>query len=300
MSEGGILENMVKIAIIGSSGLIGSNIAYCLANEGYETIKTSSSDPSLIRLDIIKKEEIKQFLSSYNPEVIVNCAGVVGKEACNKAPEKAVALNSVAAANLAELCSDTKKRLIHLSSIAVFDGKKQEPYAEEDNPSYLTGNWYNITKAWAESVVEQTPRSVIIRVGDTYGYAAQHPERIGGSIFKWAYETLKSGKEVPAFKGTRTNQILLSDIGEAVANLLNIGYEGRLNLGGEEIDIADFFEKMKDSFNLPGTVVPKQPPANYQGNRALNLKKMMELGMSVKNVNEGLESLARHYKVELQ
>ncbi|MBS3134243.1 sugar nucleotide-binding protein [Candidatus Woesearchaeota archaeon] len=288
---------MVNISVIGASGLVGSNVLRAASELNLPVEGSSLSQKSgLKQLDITDYSQLKNYIQNTKPETIVNCAGIVGKEACNKEPGMAVAVNKTAVEYLSRLCIENGIKLFHLSTVAVHDGKKQTPYVEEDLPTLIDGNWYNITKVGAENFALEVPSAVILRVGDTYGYGI-NPEHIGGSIFKWAYETLKKGNNVPAFKGLRTNQTLLSDVGNVVMHLISEGYEGILNIGGNTIEVAEFFEKMCMSFNLPGNIELKDVPSNYQANRELGLTKMNLLGIKMHDVQEGLESLIQYYRI---
>jgi len=292
----------LKLVIIGASGLIGSNVLHAAKkrSEKYEIFGKSrtSREEGVSTIDITDYKALKEFFEREKPDIVLNCAGIAGKVACEKDPEKANAVNLEGAIYLADLCYKNETKLVHLSSVAVHDGKKNEPYTEEDSVSLVPGNLYNIAKALSELAVESTPNSVIVRVGDTYGTAANNSEVLGGSIFKWAYESLKEGKEISAFRGLKSNQTLLSDLGEAVMALVDLDFSGRINIGGEAISVRDFFQEIKDSYYLPGNVAEKDPPEDYQGNKKMDTSKMENLGIKIVRVREGLESLAAQLKIK--
>ncbi|MEK6825984.1 MAG: sugar nucleotide-binding protein [Nanoarchaeota archaeon] len=290
----------MKILVLGASSLIGSHVYAGLKSEKRYTLvgtQCKSNYPEFQRLDVTQPRALETFLEHNISDVIVNSIGIVGKEACRKSPELAFEINSKAVETLSYICKKHNLRLIHLSTIAVHDGNKQDRYIEQDAPTLIHGNVYNITKVAAEASAQNVKDHLILRIGDTYGHAFDEPARMGGSIFKWAYETLQAGKEVPAFAGLRTNQTYLPDIGNAVRYLLEKGHQGILNLGGEEIEVAEFFNRMKSIFNLPGSVSRKQPPPDYQGNRALDLSLMRSLNISMHPIDEGLEALVPAYKL---
>ncbi len=281
-----------KIAVIGASSLIGSWIFHELLRAEYLVTGTcfENSRPGLARLDITDPQALEDFVGGY--DLIVNSTGVVGKNACAQHPKKAFRVNEEAAIRLAELCRD--KRLVHLSSVAVFDKTKQVPYTEEDEVSLIEGDLYNQTKARAEQGVEQAnPGSLIARIGNTYGYHAHDTGKTGGSVFAWAYNTLRAGEKVTAFQGD-SSQTLISDIGAAIEILIQKGYEGRINIGGENLPTYDFFQAVKKHFNLPGEVVLGEV---YE-NRALDLTRLQSLKIPMKKVSQGLKSLERIYRVD--
>ena len=297
-----MLMSKPKVMVIGASGLIGSNIYYELKDNGYEAIGTYYTNKDFLRegmlyLNITIPSDLERYIRAIKPSIIVNSAGISGKEACNKSPELATKVNLTATKSLAEICDQHDIKLVHLSSVAVHDGSKKSPYTEADNPSIIEGNIYNETKAKAEPFAEKVAHSIIARIGDTYGFQAYEPSRMGGSIFRWAYENLKQGKELPAFTGLRSNQTYIPDIAMTIKKLIEEDYEGRINVGGEPIEVCHFFEKMKQAFNLPGSIIPKAPPADYQANKELDISKLLQLGIRLKTIDEGLNSLISYYKI---
>jgi len=289
-----------KILVIGATGLIGYNVYRVAVDSRLDIIGIARTSvyKGIDNLDIKNSASLKHYIKRKRPSVIVNCAGVVGKMECNKKPEIAVEINEKAALNIAEVCKREDIKLVHLSSVIVHDGKKKVPYTEEDVPSEIEGNWYNITKARAENFIRDCfPEFTIIRIGDTFGYGV-NPNHMGGSIFRWAYNDLKKGSDVPAFKGLRSNWILLSGVGKAILETIRMEYEGILNIGGEAIMTSDFFEKMIEKFKLPGRVIIQDLPQDYQANKEMDISKMKKLGIKVSTIEDGLESLVPYYRIK--
>ena len=287
-----------KIVVFGATGMVGSNVFDSLRRKRYivEGVSKSGRDET-IQLDITNQGDLVRFLNLFKPHVIVNCAGLVGTSECNKDPFSAIKLNVDFVRDIAQYCSEKKSRLVHLSTVAVFDGKKQSSYTEGDEPSQLAGNWYNLTKSLAEHIARLVPDSMIVRIGDTYGFSVSEKKVIGGSVFSFAYQQLRDGKQLGAFVDVRTNQTFLEDIGWNISRLIEIGYSGKINLGGEEIGIGDFFRKIKSSFGLSGTVVDRATPESYQINRTLDLTAMKKEGLRVRTIDEGLNSLLDDLKI---
>ncbi len=290
----------MNILVLGASSLIGSHIYQSLKSQRNHTVigtQCKESYQELQRLDVTQPGALETFVNQHHPNVLVNSVGVVGKEACNRNPDLATLLNSTAVNTMMELCNAQGIKLVHLSSVAVHDGTKRGRYTEQDAPLQIAGNLYNITKSDAEKSASSVNKHLILRIGDTFGHAFDEPVRIGGSLFKWAYDLLKVGKEVPVFKGLRSNQTYPADIGNAVRYLIEINHQGILNLGGEEMEVGAFFERMKSTFNLPGTILQRDPPQDYQGNKALDLTRMHTLKIHMRSVEVGLDALVKNYRV---
>ena len=289
-----------KIAVLGATGLIGSWVYKTFQDKGYQIVGTELDNVTnnminnLIKLDIGDFSQIERFADLEQPDVFVNCVGMVGKEICNSNKRESEIANLIGVKNIARLCMKKGKKLIHFSTIVVHDGKKPTPYLEEDNPSSRPGDEYNRQKSEAEFFAESAADSIIIRVGDVYGYNQINPSSIGGNSFKLAYNSLKWGREFPVFKDVESNKTLVSDLGNVVFELLNKNYKGRINIGGGPVNNYYFVEKMKEVFNLPGKIIFQAPPDCYPTHKLLDLSKMNNLGIKVHSVEEGLKILSPH------
>ena len=69
---------MEKILITGGSGMVGRNLIENLP-EKYEILSPSSKQLNLLKLD-----NLIEYLDSENPDAIVHCAGLVGGIQANK------------------------------------------------------------------------------------------------------------------------------------------------------------------------------------------------------------------------
>jgi dTDP-4-dehydrorhamnose reductase len=97
-------------------------------------------------------------------------------ENCEQEPGKAYAVNAVGARNLATVTRDLGAALIHVSTDYVFDGKKDEPYVENDIPLPL--NVYGNSKLAGEYFVRTlNPKHFVLRTSALYG---KHPCRAKG------------------------------------------------------------------------------------------------------------------------
>ena len=283
-----------KILVLGASGLIGSWVYKELKDKGFDTLGTrlNNSSKDLIRLDIGDYSNLKKYLGNENPDAIVNCVGMIGKDLCNKKTNESEIANSLGVKNISDLCLKNKIKLIHFSTIVVHNGKKPTPYLEEDNPSKREGDIYNEQKSKAELFVESVPESIIIRLGDIYGYNYLNPTILGGDSFKLAYNLLSENQEFSVFKNIKTNKTLVSDLGKVVFELLNKEYQGRINIGGKSIDNFDFVNKIKFYFKLPGTISSQSPLENYPLHKLLDLTKMNNLEIKINDSDEGLRILS--------
>jgi dTDP-4-dehydrorhamnose reductase len=132
-------------------------------NTEYELINTDVGE-----LDITKIDAVMPFVRDIQPYAIINCAAYTAVEACEKEENLAFRINAIGARNLAIAASETKAKLMHVSTDYVFDGNGTRPYKETD-PVGPQGA-YGRTKLAGENFVKEFgDRHFIVRTAWLYG-----------------------------------------------------------------------------------------------------------------------------------
>ncbi|MEC9375322.1 MAG: dTDP-4-dehydrorhamnose reductase [Pseudomonadota bacterium] len=144
----------MKILLTGANGQIGTEIL-TQKNIDLEFVATNSK-----QLDIENWEQVKKVLKKVNPEVVINTAAFTAVDDAETEPEKAYAANEIGAKNLALECTRINCPLIHISTDFVFDGKKVNPYKEDDPTNPL--NTYGKSKLAGEIAIRDNCSDHII------------------------------------------------------------------------------------------------------------------------------------------
>ena len=153
----------MKIAVIGANGQFGSDLVAAFCVHGDTVCGLTHSD-----VEITDPLSVSRALEAIQPEVIVNTAAMHHVEKCESEPEKAFAVNALGPRNLAIAARNLDAVLMHVSTDYVFDGRKQSPYEEQDNPLPL--NAYGITKLAGEHFVRTTTaKHFVVRTSALYG-----------------------------------------------------------------------------------------------------------------------------------
>jgi dTDP-4-dehydrorhamnose reductase len=87
----------------------------------------------------VRVEDYVSIVESINksqPEVVVNCIGIVKQSNLANNPIASISINSLFPHQLAELCLDKGIRVIHISTDCVFSGNKGK-YKEDDVPDAI-------------------------------------------------------------------------------------------------------------------------------------------------------------------
>lgn len=156
--------DMIKIAVIGSRGQLGSDLVEVLRQTGkYHLFSLTHSEVECTELD-----SVKQVLTKLHPEIVVNCAAFVRVDECEDRPEHAFKVNSIGALHVAKVCAEIGALCVYISSDYVFDGKKESFYNEEDVPCPI--NVYGTSKLAGEYLVSQSyPKWLIVRMASLFG-----------------------------------------------------------------------------------------------------------------------------------
>jgi len=119
-------------------------------------------------LDLCRPASVHSALSSAEPDVMINTAAYTEVDRAEAEPEAAFALNAEGARIFAEIAARRGVPVIHLSTDYVFDGLKQAPYREEDEPA--PKSVYGRSKlAGEQAVAAANPRHVILRTSWIHG-----------------------------------------------------------------------------------------------------------------------------------
>ena len=130
---------MVKIAVIGTQGMLGSAVCRYLSNEDFQVIEINStgqtqSDNSITKFDIASESinNLRGILSNVN--YVINCAGLIKhkiEENNLKSLNNLIRVNSIFPIELTELAGELGFRVIQIATDCVFSGARGS-YAESD------------------------------------------------------------------------------------------------------------------------------------------------------------------------
>jgi len=175
----------VRVAVIGGNGQLGSDVVQAFREQRDNVQSLTHTDVELANLD-----SVATCLKSVAPEIVVNTAAMHHVEQCEQQPDNAHAVNALGVRNLAIVTHELGAALIHISTDYVFDGKKNEPYVEDDAPLPL--NVYGNSKLSGEQFVRTlNDKHFVLRTSALYG---RYPCRAKGGR-NFVELMLKLGRE---------------------------------------------------------------------------------------------------------
>ena len=149
---------MKKIVLLGSGGYVGNAYNQLLLKKDLEVI----SYPSRKIFDFTDKDKLSNLLDITKPDFVINCAGYTGKpnvDSCETDKNNCLKGNVIFPIDLAEVCSDRKILLGHVSSGCIYTGKRNDGigFKETDVPNFSFRNnncsFYSGTKALCEELL---------------------------------------------------------------------------------------------------------------------------------------------------
>jgi dTDP-4-dehydrorhamnose reductase len=151
----------MRVAITGAQGLFGHGLVAAFATR-HEVIPLTRAEA-----DITDAKATLAALEHIRPDVVVHPAGIPDLDRCDADPANAFLVNTHGTSNVAEAARHIGAGLVHISTDAVFDGRKTTPYVESDPTVPITV--YGQTKLQAELAAKALERCWIFRVPVLFG-----------------------------------------------------------------------------------------------------------------------------------
>ncbi len=285
-----------RILIFGVNGLLGQSLVkFFSQNNNSEVLGCSVEQNSFLdnfeyqRCDITKRDEVKDIIYNFYPDVIINAAAFTNVDGSEKEKEIAWKVNVKGVEYLAETCRVMDTQLVHISTDYIFDGENG-PYSESDTPNPL--GYYGRTKLASENALKISGANcTILRTNVLYGVCKGKADFV-----RWLIGQLKVNKSVKIVTDQINNPTFVRDLVQAISKAIEFKKTGIFNIGGREfisrydfsLLIADFFGLKK---NLIDPILTKE--LNQQANRPLKsgliiLKAETELGYKPHSIKESL------------
>lgn len=237
--------------VTGGAGFIGSHLSQKLLQKGYSVTvyddfsngsgrKYLSENIKIVRGSILNVEKFKTVCKNAN--VVFHLAVKPLTMSFNR-PEEVVRVNDYGTYLVSKVCTETKCKLIHVSSSEVYGSAKFIPM-KEDHP-FFPSTIYASSKAASELYVrgfEKTEglKAVIVRPFNSYGpfmredlYAAALPKfynRISKGMPPIIHGTGNQTRDFTYVEDTVDGIISSSEEPEAIGDTFNIGYGAEISI----------------------------------------------------------------------
>ena len=156
---------MIRVLVTGGN----SQLAQCLSEITNDQTNNEIQFHfrSKDQLDITSDKELQVYFRSHEFDYCINCAAYTNVELAEDEPEKAMEVNAKATLSLAKLCKEYNRKLIHISTDYVFDGKADQPYKVTDTTRPISS--YGQSKLQGElNIINTMETYFIIRASWLY------------------------------------------------------------------------------------------------------------------------------------
>ncbi len=252
----------MRILILGGTGLLGHKVFQTLQQrfpETYCAIRDAKDDERIASLPLFQSKYVidgvdakelpalERTLAAMQPQVIVNCIGIVKQRTEAKAALPSIALNALLPHWLADRSRAWNGRLIHISTDCVFSGQRG-PYTE-DSPSDAE-DLYGKTKYLGEVTTHNalTLRTSII------GREFFHRH----SLLEWLLR--QRGQQITGYKNALYSGLTTNHLAEVVSDIIEFHPRlwGLYQVTSQTISKHDLLCLLREAYRLDVEIVPDQ------------------------------------------
>jgi len=266
---------VIKILILGSTGLIGSTLlkyfskknnfkCYGGIQKKSDTIKLKNiKNIKLYKINYKKKRDIIKVFNQIKPDLIINCIGVTKQLVQKKKISEILRVNSVLPHYFAQIVNLQKKiRLIHFSTDCVFSGTKGK-YRETDLPD--AQDIYGRSKLLGEL---SYPNTLTLRTS-----CIGHELQTKYGLLNWFLDQKKS---VKGYKNAIFSGLTSLEIAKVLYKFIipNKNLEGLYHLSGKKISKYDLLNLIKKVYKKDIKININK---NVKINRSLNSNSLQQI-----------------------
>tara|TARA_B100000767_G_scaffold132270_1_gene125601 strand:+ start:810 stop:2939 length:2130 start_codon:yes stop_codon:yes gene_type:complete len=246
-----------------------------------------------IKFDFGSEKDVIAKISSLNVDLIVNCIGYTNVENCEINPEKANEVNVEIPSLISKVCKFLSIKLVHISTDHLFDGKTTSN--DENSETNPLNNYAKSKLEGEKQVLKHNEDALIIRT-NFFGWGPTHKKSFSDFIIS----NLENNTLVSLFSDVNYNPILVSELANAVNNLVEKNSKGVFNVVSHEtISKLDFGHLLAEEFKLDSNLIHSSRLANRKElvNRPLNMtlstNKLNNEGVFVKSLKDQIRDLKK-------
>ena len=221
-----------------------------LASDLQEQLGDAARSFAHAELDIADPAAVGRAFAEVQPDVVFNCAAFHNVDVCETEPDSAWAVNVRAVRDLA----GRGARLVHLSTNYVFDGRREEPYAEHDTPA--PRSVYALTKLAGEhAALAYGDGALVVRGAGLYGLHGSASK--GGNFVQRMLGRARDGAQLKMVSDQRLQPTFTADLAAALIGAVERDASGLAHVTADgACSWLDFTEAI---MQIAGLDVPIEP-----------------------------------------
>ena len=219
-----------KVVVTGAAGMLGTALIDSLA-ERHEVIATDirpGLQSAAVRwsiFDLCDDGALRKFLTAEQPDLVVHTAALVDVDLCERDPFAAERLHVHVTEVISSTVTAWDGAMIYVSTDSVFDGRKDGPYREDDQPAPT--NTYARTKLQGEAACLALARGTVLRT-NIFGWS-----RAGRLSFaEWVLRVLAEHSAQGMFNDVRFTPIHVAHLSQTIEQVWQGGVNGLYHAAG--------------------------------------------------------------------
>lgn len=244
---------MLKIAITGANGLVGSRIIELLEDD-FQFISLSQKE-----MDITNVDQVNSVLKNLDFDFFLHLAAYTNVAGAETNKNLCYKINVEGTKNVFEQVLNKKKKFIYISTDFVFDGKNP-PYFENStpNPPGVYGN----SKYQGEKIVKN--QAMIVRI--SYPYRASFERK--RDFFRTFKTFLEEKKPLSMITNSLMTPTFIDDIAFGLKYLIKNYSSGIFHLvGSQALSPYEAAILIAEKFNLDKSLIGKTTYEEYIKNK---------------------------------
>jgi dTDP-4-dehydrorhamnose reductase len=277
---------MIKVAIIGGTGLLGSNLIKLLSKK-YDvkafsresSRNVSQSFNNIVDFNFLEDNLCRYFVD-WSPDIIINTVAVVDLQQCEDSYSMAYSINCGITAQLAKIASKLNSYFIHISTDHYYNDDLKTH--DELQDVTLLNNYAKTKYNAEEKVLENIDNALIVRT-NIIGFRRREAK----SFFEWLIDSLKKEEKIDLYTNFYTSPISVNQLGEILIKCHQSQITGIYNIASSEvIDKYSFGIKTANEFGFPvKNIIAKE----LKYNNIFGLKRALTLGLNVSKIERALQ-----------
>jgi dTDP-4-dehydrorhamnose reductase len=278
---------MKRILVIGAKGMLGKDLVEILRSSSRvdQHLDWEVFGWDIEEIDIQEEKKTVNKIESLRPNIVINIAAYTNVDGCESHEEKVFAVNAEGMRHVAIGALRCRAKVVYLSTDYIFDGKKREPYLEDDPPHPLSV--YGRSKLKGEQYVQEMVEDALI---------------VRTSVLRQA-----RGKKVLSIVNDQVGSPTYTiDLSRAISVLIQCDARGVFHVANS--DLCTWFAFGQEILKLSGMegvrIVPTSSeelgrPATRPLYSVLNTEKLKrETGMTLRPWSEALKDYLRDWESE--
>lgn len=265
----------MRLLVLGAGGMLGHKLVQLLSGK-YEVVGTVRKSAKYYRkfsphlggrlvgrVDVNNFSTVKRLFQRIQPQLAINCVGIVKQQEAVNDPLIAISVNSLFPHRLAGLCRSTDTRLIHISSDCVFSGDRGM-YEESDVPD--ANDLYGRTKLLGEL---DAPHCLTLRTS----LIGRELESSHG-LLEWFL--VAGQREVRGFRRAVFSGLTTLALARVIESIIEAREEiiGLYHVSSDPINKHELLLLAQEAFGIPGKIIPSDTPVI---DRSLNSAKFRRI-----------------------